>query len=75
VIAHPASYYLWLVLPEGLRADAVVAALEGQGVRVTSAEPFACTAHVPHALRVALGSIDLATLRLALGKIREAIRI
>lgn len=75
VIAHPASYYLWLVLPEGLRADAVVAALEGQGVRVTSAEPFACTAHVPHALRVALGSIDLATLRIALGKIREAIRI
>ncbi|OOV89620.1 aminotransferase-like domain-containing protein [Pseudomonas sp. MF4836] len=71
--AHPASYYLWLRLAQGLRADNVVSQLERQGVRVTSAAPFATTAHVPQALRVALGSISLEALEQALHKVRDAV--
>ncbi|MBK5542625.1 PLP-dependent aminotransferase family protein [Pseudomonas sp. TH05] len=71
--AHPASYYLWLRLAQGLRADNVVSQLERQGVGVTSAAPFATTAHVPQALRVALGSISLEALEQALHKVRDAV--
>lgn len=71
--AHPASYYLWLRLAQGLRAENVVSQLERQSVRVTSAEPFATTAHVPQALRVALGSISLEALEQALHKVRDAV--
>lgn len=73
VIAHPSSYFLWLELDEGLRADRVVAELERKGVLVTTAEPFAVTPHVPHALRVALGSIGLRALHRALCEIRAVI--
>ncbi|WP_337155309.1 PLP-dependent aminotransferase family protein [Pseudomonas protegens] len=71
--AYGSSYFLWLKLPEGRRADAVVAALKHQGVTVTSAEPFATTAHVPQALRLALGSIGLPLLEQALEKVRNEI--
>jgi DNA-binding transcriptional MocR family regulator len=73
LIAHPSSYFLWLPLPDGLRADSVAAALKEEGVLVTTAEPFAATAHVPHALRVALGSVALDALEAALKKVGRAI--
>ena len=73
LIGHPSSYYFWLPLPEGLRADRVVADLARQGVMVTSAEPFATTAHVPHALRVAMGSVAMDRLKQALERVREAV--
>lgn len=73
LIAHPTSYYFWLPLPEGLRADTVVAALAQKGVMVTSADPFATTAHVPQALRVAMGSVSLASLKQALLTVREVV--
>lgn len=72
VMAHPRAYYLWLALPEGLRADSVAAALQREGVLLSTAEPFAATSHVPQALRVALGSVPLATLEGALGRVRAA---
>ncbi|PAU52500.1 PLP-dependent aminotransferase family protein [Pseudomonas sp. PICF141] len=75
VVTHPASYYLWLRLPEGLRAETVVAELERKGVRVTNAEPFATTTHVPPALRVAMGSISLDVLKRALETLREVVDI
>lgn len=73
ISAHPSSYYLWLELPEGLRADLVAAELERQGVLVTTAAPFAATAHVPHALRLAIGSISCDALETALQKVRRAV--
>lgn len=73
VTAHPSSYYLWLELEEDLRADQVVAALEHEGVLVTTAEPFAVGASVPHALRLALGSISMDALEQALRKVRRAV--
>lgn len=73
MVAHPSSYFVWLPLAPGLRADGVAAALKREGVLVTTAEPFAATPHVPHALRLAIGSISLDSLRDALGKVRDAV--
>lgn len=64
--AHPASYYLWLTMPGHLRADDVASQLKSHGVLVTTAEPFATTASVPQALRIALGSTPLNALDEAL---------
>ncbi|SEK15108.1 MULTISPECIES: PLP-dependent aminotransferase family protein [unclassified Variovorax] len=72
-VRHPASYFVWLPLPEETRADRVAAALVREGVSVSTAEPFAATPHVPHALRLALGSVDLASLRSALQTVRRVV--
>jgi len=42
-------------------------------ISVSTAEPFATTEHVPHALRLALGSVDMESLELALQKVRDVI--
>jgi DNA-binding transcriptional MocR family regulator len=72
-VRHPASYFVWLPLTEELRADKVAMALMTQGISVSTAEPFATSAQVPHALRLALGSVELDTLRDALEKVRRVI--
>jgi DNA-binding transcriptional MocR family regulator len=72
-VRHPASYFLWLPLPEELRADMVAMVLERERISVSTAEPFATSAHVPHAIRLALGSVELNTLKEALGKVRQVI--
>lgn len=73
IIAHPTAYYVWLTLPAGQRAETVVAELQRNGILVTSAEPFATTAHAPQALRIALGSVPLAVLERALEKVRQCV--
>jgi DNA-binding transcriptional MocR family regulator len=72
-VRHPASYFVWLPLPEETRADRVTAALMREGVSVSTAEPFATSRHVPHALRLALGSVGLGSLRTALKTVRRVI--
>jgi DNA-binding transcriptional MocR family regulator len=72
-LRHPASYFVWLPLAQELRADKLAAALARDGISVATAEAFATTAQVPHALRLALGSVGLGTLRDALQKVRRAI--
>jgi len=72
-VHHPASYFLWLTLAEEVRADKVAKALMSERISVSTAEPFATTAHVPHALRLALGSVGLDTLRAALQTVRRVI--
>ncbi len=69
-ITHPASYFLWLPLAEEARADRITKALLELNVAVSTAEPFAVSAHVPHALRLALGSVEMPVLRAALEKVR-----
>ena len=68
-----ASYFAWLPLEEEVRADDVAAALLREGISVSTAEPFSTAPHSPHALRLALGSVPLATLRDALHKVRRVI--
>jgi len=72
-IRHPSSYFLWLPLPEDTRADQFAMALTRENISVSTAEPFATTAHVPHAVRLALGSVDMAALREALIKVRRLV--
>lgn len=72
-IGHPASYFLWLPLPEDVRADQIVVELMRKQISVTSAEPFAVTSHVPHAIRLALGSVDIDVLRQALSTVRQVL--
>lgn len=71
--SHPSSYFLWLPLAEDARADQVAMALQREGVSVSTAEPFAVSAQVPHALRLALGSVDMPSLREALLKVRNVV--
>lgn len=73
-ISHPSSYFLWLPLGEDARADQVAMALQREGISVSTAEPFAVSATVPHALRLALGSVDMQALREALVTVREVVR-
>lgn len=72
-ITHPASYFLWLRLPEAARADQIVMALMKANISVSTAEPFTVADHTPHAIRLALGSVDLDTLRIALKQVREIV--
>ncbi|MBD1587802.1 PLP-dependent aminotransferase family protein [Pseudomonas typographi] len=72
-LSHPASYFIWLPLAEDARADQVAMALLNAGICVATAEPFTVGAQVPHALRLALGSVPLATLRVALLAVRQVV--
>ncbi|MFM9379906.1 PLP-dependent aminotransferase family protein [Pseudomonas sp. UV AK001] len=73
MVGHPSSYFLWLPLPEDARSDQVVIELMKEQISVTNAEPFTVSAHVPHAIRLALGSVDMLVLRQALLKVRQVI--
>jgi len=75
VVGHPSSYLLWLPLGEDHRAERVAAALAREGISVATAEPFATTRHVPQALRLALGSVDIDTLRRALAVVKEVVEL
>ncbi|MEQ4921933.1 PLP-dependent aminotransferase family protein [Proteus hauseri] len=73
IIRHPTSYFLWIPLPDETRADQITAALHRLQISVATAEPYATTPHIPHAIRIALASIDLNLLHDALTKIRDVI--
>jgi DNA-binding transcriptional MocR family regulator len=72
-VSHPSSYFIWLPLSEDARADQIAMALMREQVSVSPAEPFAITPHVPHAIRLALGSVDMDSLRLALIKVKRVV--
>ena len=72
-VRHPSSYFVWLALAEEVRADKVAMALMSQRISVSTAEPFATTGQVPHALRLALGSVELDALRDALERVKGVI--
>lgn len=72
-ITHPCSYFLWLPLGEDTRADQIAVALMQEQVAVSTAEPFAIAVHVPHAIRLALGSVDMASLRQALITVKRVV--
>ena len=72
-VSHPSSYFVWLPLQEEVRADRVVSALLKENISLTTAEPFSTSIHTPHALRMAIGSVDIDTLKSAARKVRETI--
>jgi DNA-binding transcriptional MocR family regulator len=72
-VGHPASYFLWLPLAQEVRADAIAMALSRERISVSTAHPFSASAHVPHAIRLALGSVSLSTLERSLGTVARVI--
>lgn len=73
-VSHRDSYFVWLPLAEDARADRVAMALLHEGISVSTAEPFAVSSHVPHALRLALGSVDMQTLGAALARVKWTVQ-
>jgi DNA-binding transcriptional MocR family regulator len=72
-ISQPASYFVWLPLPEEARADRIAAALAREHISVATAEPFAISAPAPQAIRLALGSAELPSLRPTLSTVRRVV--
>lgn len=57
------------------RADRVAATLARHHISVSTAEPFAVTAHIPQAIRLALGSADLSGLSATLRTVAHVISL
>lgn len=72
-ISHASSYFIWLPLPSEVRAERILHHLLKQQISVSTAEPFSTSPNVPHAIRLALGSVSLDNLRLALTAVKETI--
>jgi DNA-binding transcriptional MocR family regulator len=72
-VGHPSSYFLWVPLSDDARADQIAAALLREGISVSTAEPFCTSVHIPHAIRLALGSVELPALEQALSRVRWVI--
>ena len=72
-ISHPSSYFIWLPLPGEIRAERIVHRLLQQQISVSTAEPFSTSQNVPHAIRLALGSVSMDKLRLALIAVKKTI--
>ncbi|MFD0077316.1 PLP-dependent aminotransferase family protein [Streptomyces sp. NPDC127166] len=73
VMAHPASYTVWLGLEPHQRPDHVAAALAEEGILVSTADAFATGPHRPRALRLALATPPPDELRGALRRLRTTI--
>jgi DNA-binding transcriptional MocR family regulator len=73
LVRHSSSYFVWLALPEEVRADQLAQALMAEGIAVSTAEPFVAGKQVPHALRLALGSVGLDTLKGALATVKRVV--
>ncbi|MDW6002140.1 aminotransferase-like domain-containing protein [Vibrio mangrovi] len=71
--SHPASYFLWLPLPEEARADRVAKELLDNHISVSTALPFSTSLQMPHALRIALGSVQSDELRRALTIVKNVV--
>ncbi|MEL6100553.1 MAG: PLP-dependent aminotransferase family protein [Pseudomonadota bacterium] len=65
--------FLWLMLPQGWRAGAFCQAAEEQGVRLRSADEFACRdARTPHAVRLAVNAgVSLKSFEAAMLRLRD----
>jgi DNA-binding transcriptional MocR family regulator len=72
-VSHPCSYFVWLPLAQEVRADAIAMALIRERISVSTALPFSTSPHAPHAIRLALGSVDLATLKRSLEMVARVV--
>lgn len=72
-VSHPSSYFVWLPLAQEVRADAIAMALMRERISVSTAHPFAVSPHVPHAIRLALGSVGMEELRRSLEAVARVV--
>lgn len=68
--AHPDSFFVWVKLPEMVRAEPVTVRLAEQGIDVAPSSAFAVGPHDPHAIRLNVGAHSLEELKPALQTIR-----
>lgn len=71
--AHPDSFFVWVPLPETVRAEPVTVRLAEQGIDVAPSSAFAVASHYPHAIRLNLGAHSLEELKPALQAVRRTI--
>lgn len=71
--AHPDSFFVWVRLPEAVRAEPVTVRLAGLGIDVTPSSAFAVGPSHPHAIRLNLCAHTHAELKLALQTVRRTI--
>ncbi|WP_058910042.1 PLP-dependent aminotransferase family protein [Entomohabitans teleogrylli] len=71
--SYPCSWFIWLPLGEEVRADRVASALLKEKITVSTAAPFCTSTHIPHALRLALGSVTMGELERAVQSARDII--
>jgi DNA-binding transcriptional MocR family regulator len=71
--AHPDSFFVWVKLPETVRAEPVTVRLAEQGIDVSPSSAFAVGSHYPHAIRLNLGAHSLKELKPALQTILRTI--
>ena len=72
--AHPDSFFVWVKLPETVRAEPVTVRLAELGIDVAPSSAFAVGSYYPHAIRLNLGAHSLEELKLALHTIRRTIQ-
>jgi DNA-binding transcriptional MocR family regulator len=72
-VRHSASYFVWLPMPEEVRADTVAMQLRKENILVSTAAPYAMATHPPHAIRLALGSVTHAKLKQALETVTRVV--
>jgi len=75
LMGHPSSYFVWIRLPEDVRADRLAAALAEKNILVATAESFAVSHVYPHAIRLSLAAESLERIKSALGVVREEIEL
>jgi len=75
LMGHPSSYFVWIRLPEDVRADRLAAAMAEKNILVATAESFAVSHVYPHAIRLSLAAESLERIRSALGVVREEIEL
>lgn len=71
--AHESSYFVWIPLPEDIRAEALISRLENMNIVVSSAASYAGGQSFPHAIRVAVSSLSHQQLKVALQQIQAEI--
>lgn len=72
-VGHPASYFIWMPMPQEVRADAVAMRLREENILVSTSQPYAMTSQPPHAIRLALGSVSHASLQQALEAVARVV--
>ncbi len=73
LVGHPAAPFVWLPLPDDLRADRIAAALAREGIAVSQGRAYSITRQTPQALRLALSSLPLPRLREVLTTLRRTV--
>lgn len=73
MVRHPASYFVWLPMPNEVRADTVAMQLKQEGILVSTAAPYAMGSQPPHAIRLALGSVSHSKLKPALEAVERVV--